>query len=33
MKSKVTLKWLAAHYAKREVMIPMRDGVRLYTSL
>ena len=33
MKSKVTVKWLAAHYAKREVMIPMRDGIRLYTAL
>ena len=33
MKSKVTVKWLVAHYAKREVMIPMRDGIRLYTAI
>lgn len=25
--------WLAAHYAKREVMVPMRDGVKLFTSV
>jgi hypothetical protein len=25
--------WLAAHYSKREVMIPMRDGVKLFTSI
>ncbi len=25
--------WLRAHYAKREVMIPMRDGVKLFTSI
>ena len=30
---KVTLKWLDAHYTKTEVMIPMRDGVRLYTAI
>ena len=33
MKSRVTVKWLMTHYTKREVMIPMRDGVRLYTAL
>lgn len=26
-------KWLEANYTKREVMIPMRDGVRLYTAV
>ena len=25
--------WIAEHYAKREVMIPMRDGVRLSTAI
>jgi uncharacterized protein len=25
--------WLRANYTKREVMIPMRDGVRLFTSI
>lgn len=25
--------WLAANYAKREVMIPMRDGVKLFTTI
>ncbi|HEX4936964.1 MAG TPA: CocE/NonD family hydrolase, partial [Gemmatimonadaceae bacterium] len=25
--------WLRAHYAKREVLIPMRDGVRLFTAI
>lgn len=25
--------WVREHYEKREVMIPMRDGVRLFTSL
>jgi putative CocE/NonD family hydrolase len=25
--------WLEAHYSKSEVMIPMRDGIRLYTSV
>ena len=25
--------WLRANYAKREVMIPMRDGVRLFTAI
>lgn len=25
--------WLAAHYSKREVMIPMRDGIRLFTAI
>ena len=26
-------KWLEEHYSKSEVMIPMRDGVELYTSV
>lgn len=25
--------WVSQHYSKREVMIPMRDGVRLFTSI
>lgn len=25
--------WIAAHYQKREVMIPMRDGVKLFTAI
>lgn len=25
--------WLSRHYVKQEVMIPMRDGVRLYTAV
>ena len=25
--------WLRTHFAKREVMIPMRDGVKLFTSI
>ncbi len=25
--------WLRAHYANRELMIPMRDGVKLFTSI
>ena len=25
--------WLAANYTKREVMVPMRDGVSLYTAV
>ncbi len=25
--------WVRAHYAKQEVMIPMRDGVRLFTAI
>ncbi|MBL8235585.1 MAG: CocE/NonD family hydrolase, partial [Bryobacterales bacterium] len=25
--------WLAANYTKKEVLIPMRDGVKLFTSL
>ena len=33
MKSSVTLKWLKANYTKREVMVPMRDGVALYTAV
>lgn len=30
---KVTEKWLKENYSKREVMIPMRDGVGLFTSI
>ena len=33
MKSSITVKWLAANYTKREVMIPMRDGVALYAAV
>ena len=29
----VTVEWLKDNYTKREVMIPMRDGVRLYTAV
>ena len=29
----VTVKWLKDNYTKREVMIPMRDGARLYTAV
>ncbi len=29
----VTLEWLKENYTKREVMVPMRDGVRLYTAV
>lgn len=29
----MTLKWLTAHYTKREAMVPMRDGVALYTAI
>lgn len=29
----VTGEWLKENYTKREVMIPMRDGVRLYTAV
>ena len=25
--------WLSRHYSKQEVMIPMRDGIELYTSI
>ena len=25
--------WVAAHYGKTEAMVPMRDGVRLYTAI
>ncbi|MEO6709298.1 MAG: CocE/NonD family hydrolase [Planctomycetota bacterium] len=25
--------WITAHYTKREVLVPMRDGVKLFTSL
>ena len=30
---KLTVKWIAEHYRKREAMVPMRDGVRLYTAI
>lgn len=30
---KLSPKWLAENYTKREVMIPMRDGVRLFTAI
>lgn len=30
---KVTEEWLKENYTKREVMIPMRDGARLYTAV
>ena len=29
----VTREWVEQHYTKREVMIPMRDGVKLFTSI
>ena len=29
----VTEEWLKENYTKREVMIPMRDGARLYTAV
>lgn len=29
----VTAGWLKDNYTKREVMIPMRDGARLYTAV
>lgn len=29
----VTVEWLKDNYTKREVMIPMRDGARLYTAV
>src|SRR5205814_9405861 len=25
--------WIREHYSKREVMVPMRDGVKLFTSV
>ena len=28
-----TLEWMRFHYEKKECMIPMRDGVRLYTAV
>ena len=33
MNTRVTVKFLKENYSKREVMVPMRDGVRLYTAL
>ena len=33
MRSRITVKWIAEHYRKREAMVPMRDGVRLYTAI
>ena len=29
----VTREWVEQHYTKREVMIPMRDGVKLFTAI
>ncbi len=29
----ITEEWVKRNYTKREVMIPMRDGVRLFTSI
>lgn len=31
--SDVDAKWLQANYSKREVMIPMRDGISLFTAI
>lgn len=31
--NRVGPKWLSLNYSKREVMVPMRDGVRLYTAI
>lgn len=31
--SEIDARWLKAHYTKAEYMIPMRDGVRLYTAV
>ena len=33
MAEKVTVKFVKENYSKREVMVPMRDGVRLYTAV
>lgn len=33
MADRVTVKYLKENYAKREVMVPMRDGTRLYTAI
>ena len=30
---KYTAEWIKEHYTKQEVMIPMRDGVKLYTAI
>lgn len=30
---KLSPKWLVENYTKREVMVPMRDGVKLYTAV
>ena len=29
----INAEWMKAHYTKAEYMIPMRDGVRLYTAV
>ena len=29
----VTREWVEQNYTKREVMIPMRDGVKLFTAI
>ena len=31
--SNISKEWVKQHYVKREVMIPMRDGIRLFTSI
>ena len=31
--NRVGPKWLSLNYSKREIMVPMRDGVRLYTAI
>ncbi|MBQ6578434.1 MAG: CocE/NonD family hydrolase [Bacteroidales bacterium] len=31
--NRVGPKWLSLNYSKREVMVPMRDGVKLYTAI
>lgn len=31
--ARISCKWLEENYSKSEVMIPMRDGVRLYTAI
>ncbi len=29
----ISREWVEQHYTKREVMVPMRDGIRLYTAI
>ncbi len=33
MAGNITREWIEQHYRKREVMIPMRDGIHLYTAI